>query len=172
MTEEQTFVAAIGAEPTNWLNHLVYADWLAERDRPEEQAWRWIAAFKRCPCPFVLRRLEREPYWAATGIRYMRETETLAGYGWGRWDFKELKWPDSAGFSMLPADLFRRLPKGHSYLTWNYSERMYDSVALALHALVQTFVEAVKPRVNWIHRQWAGKQWLPDWDTVASVPED
>ena len=53
MTEQQAFLAAIKAEPENYLHRYVYADWLDEHDMPEEAnrqrafeaADRWLREF-------------------------------------------------------------------------------------------------------------------------------
>lgn len=53
MTEQRAFLAAIKAEPENYLHRKVYADWLDEHDMPEEanrqrafeDADRWLREF-------------------------------------------------------------------------------------------------------------------------------
>lgn len=172
MDEEAGFLSHIGENPTDVVAKLAYADWLAERSRPEETAWRWIAAFKRIPCPFRVWRMDGEPYWDATATNVEPADHAHGGYGWRSWTM-DAPWPWAAGFSLIPSPLFRFLPNPTvvpSSACW--SEKNYYDCKQAFQVLVTAFMDATRPRTNWFSRKWRGEQWVPDWSLVDQVPQE
>jgi uncharacterized protein (TIGR02996 family) len=180
--ESESLFAAICDSPTDRTAQLVYADFLAERSRPEEHAWRWIAAFKRRPVTFRAWRLDRDPYWACSPCSPLREDEICAGNGWINWgkeqydfsgDSPTWSWPWSAGMSTIPRGLFRYLPRSNNGFDDGYTgHRPYNSVGEAFTALVSAYALATRPRKNRLERIWYGPQWVPDWSLVDSVPNE
>lgn len=172
MTEDEALIAAIAENPRELTIQLALADYYAEREDSREQAWRWIAAFRRRPSPFKLIRLDREPYWTAVRTNLL-PGELLAGYGWGNWDWEGLNWPWSAGLSMISPPLFRWLPKRGTILdTGRGSERGYETITAAFQSLADAFVRATRPRASALDRLWNGASWAPEWDLVSEVPNE
>lgn len=96
------------------------------------------------------------------------------GRGWGEWSFRILEWPDSAGYSMLPHDLYRQLPIPSSQIAYGngFSEVMYADAIAAFLALVEAFGKATWTRRKGFQRIYYGPQWVPDWSLAAKVPDD
>lgn len=171
--EESALLNAIADQPAELTIQLAYADWLAERSRPEEASWRWIAAFKRRPCPFRLYKIDAEPYYAIAGQKYLLEGQLCGGRGWGNWQIWEEHWPWSAGMSMLPDPLYRYLPKTRNPFDGGYQdERAYNSTREAFEALVSAYIKATRPRTSRLDRFWNGPGWQPNWDLVERVPNE
>lgn len=177
MTEEVALLAGIATEPTDRTAQLVYADWLAEHSRPDEMAWRWIAAFKRRSGPFRAFRVDREPYWRVYPVNYLNADEQHGGDGWLNWCYPEhesttYSWPWSAGMSTLPSQLFKWLPRGNEHDEGYIGHRPFNSTEEAFAALVKAYMRATRPRRNRLDRFWNGKAWEPDWNLVESVPNE
>lgn len=172
MDDEQAFIRAIADQPDDWHLQAVFADWLADRGRQEETAWRWISTFRRKPCPFRMFRIDTEPYWALAAQKYLLPDQIEGGRGWGNWGDWDLPWPEGAGLSMLPKGLYRHLPKSTNEWDQGWSsERAYDSTAEAFQALVTAFSRATWERKSLRQRLWYGPQWVPDWTLSSKVPE-
>lgn len=169
--EEDAFLTVIAANPFELTPQLVYADWLGERGRKDEIAWRWIATFRRRPDPFRVFQVSGEPYWTSGRVNFNRPEDQCAGYGWGGWSYTNFKWPESAGNGMLPWELFRWLPRGNSLDPDYGGEHCYDSVREAFEVLAFAFVRATAPR-NWLQRRVSGMTWNPDWSLANLLPDE
>lgn len=159
MTEDALLVA-IAENPRELTPQLALADYYAELGDRREVAWRWIAAFRRRPW------LPYDPHrFFHTGI------EIVEPAGWGNWTFTGMDWPWSAGWGMLPSEVYKWLPTvGRVRGTW-YERVVYPSPCRAYEALVSAFLRATKPR--WVlAKMLFGSAWEPNWDLVSRVPED